>query len=68
MFGFLLKWPILPTLFIFPVFVGLHVHLAHEEEAEARAQFGEAYDRYAGMTPTFVPSWWKRVREPREME
>jgi len=47
MFGFLLKWPILPILFMFPVLVGLYVHLAREEEAEARVQFGKAYDRYA---------------------
>jgi protein-S-isoprenylcysteine O-methyltransferase Ste14 len=65
MLGFLLQWPTLPTLFMFPVLVGLYVHLAHEEEEEARAQFGEAYDRYAAVTPTFFPSWRKRGRESK---
>jgi protein-S-isoprenylcysteine O-methyltransferase Ste14 len=63
MLGFLLQWPTLPTLFMFPVLVGLYVHLAHTEEAEARAQFGEAYDQYAAATPAFIPSWRKRGQE-----
>lgn len=64
MSGFLLQWPTIPTLLMFPMLVGLYVHLAHEEEAEARAQFGEVYDRYAAVTPAFIPSWKKRGREP----
>lgn len=66
MLGFLLQWPTLPTLLMFPVLVGLYILLAHEEEAEARVQFGEAYDRYASVTPAFFPSWRKRVREPTD--
>lgn len=61
MLGFLLQWPTFPTLLMFPVLVGLYILLAYEEEAEARVQFGEAYDRYAAVTPAFFPSWRKRV-------
>jgi protein-S-isoprenylcysteine O-methyltransferase Ste14 len=64
MLGFLLQWPTIPTLLMFPVLVGMYILLAYEEEAEARAQFGEAYDRYAAVTPGFSPSWRKRVRKP----
>jgi len=64
MLAFLLQWPTLPTLFMFPVLVGMYILLAHEEEAETRAQFGEAYDRYAAVTPACIPSWRKRGREP----
>jgi protein-S-isoprenylcysteine O-methyltransferase Ste14 len=64
MLGFLLQWPTIPTLLMFPVLVGMYILLAYEEEAEARAQFGEAYDRYAAATPGFSPSWRKRVRKP----
>ena len=64
MLGFLLQWPTIPTLLMFPVLVGMYILLAYEEEAEARAQFGEAYDRYASVTPGFSPSWRKRVRKP----
>ncbi len=64
MLGFLLQWPTIPTLSMFPVLAGLYVHLAYTEEAEARATFGEAYDRYVAVTPGFFPLGRKRVREP----
>jgi protein-S-isoprenylcysteine O-methyltransferase Ste14 len=47
---------------MFPVLLGLYILLAYEEEAEARVQFGEAYDRYAAVTPAFSPRWSKRVK------
>jgi protein-S-isoprenylcysteine O-methyltransferase Ste14 len=65
MLGFVLQWPTIPTLIMFPVLVGLYIHLAHEEEAEARARFGEAYDQYATETPAFIPSWKKGARQPK---
>ncbi len=66
MLGFLLQWPTIPTLFMFPVLTGLYVHLAYTEEAEARAQFGEIYGRYAAATPAFFPSWGDRRPEPTD--
>jgi protein-S-isoprenylcysteine O-methyltransferase Ste14 len=63
MLGFLLQWPTIPTLLMFPVLVGMYVHLAHKEEAEVRAEFGEAYDRYAEATPAFFPRWKRKSRE-----
>ncbi len=65
MLGFLLQWPTVPTLLMFPVLVGMYILLAHEEEAEACAQFGENYEHYAAVTPAFFPSWRKQVREPK---
>ena len=55
MFGFLLQWPTILTLAMFPVLVGMYVHLAHQEERDARADFGDAYDRYAARTPGWFP-------------
>jgi len=55
MFGFLLQWPTLLTLAMFPVLVWMYVYLARKEEREARAQFGEAYAEYARRVPAFVP-------------
>ncbi|MGQ0668034.1 MAG: methyltransferase family protein [Nitrospiraceae bacterium] len=63
MLGFLLQWPTIPTLLMFPVLVGMYVHLAHKEEAEVRAEFGEAYDRYAMATPAFFPRWTRKSGE-----
>src|SRR5512134_250276 len=55
MFGFLLQWPTLLTLAMFPVLVWMYARLARAEEREAHAQFGEAYAAYAARTPGFVP-------------
>ena len=55
MFGFLLQWPTLLTLLMFPFLVYMYVHLAHTEEREAKQIFGADYDRYAATTPGWFP-------------
>ena len=55
MFGFLLQWPTVLTIVMFPVLVGMYVHLAHSEERTALAEFGEVYDRYAATVPRWIP-------------
>jgi protein-S-isoprenylcysteine O-methyltransferase Ste14 len=55
MLGFLLQWPTLPTLVMFPILVVMYVRLARREEWEALAAFGDAYARYAANTPAFFP-------------
>ena len=55
MFGFLLQWPTLLTLLMFPVLVWMYVRLARQEERDAVAEFGDAYVRYAKRTPAFFP-------------
>jgi Cu+-exporting ATPase len=55
MFGFLLQWPTLVTLVMFPVLVVTYVRLARREEREVRAEFGAAWDAYAAQTPAFFP-------------
>ena len=40
MFGFLLQWPTIPTLAMFPILVVVYVKLAKREEAQAIAEFG----------------------------
>src|SRR5215472_5886983 len=54
MFGFLLQWPTIPTLVMFPVLVAMYVRLARKEEAQARGEFGSAYANYARTVPAFV--------------
>src|SRR4030066_99771 len=41
MFGFLLQWPTLVTLVMFPILVFMYTYLARREEREAIAEFGE---------------------------
>ena len=56
MFGFLLQWPTILTLAMFPVLTVMYVRLARSEEREARAEFGAAYEAYEAEVPAFIPS------------
>jgi protein-S-isoprenylcysteine O-methyltransferase Ste14 len=62
MFGFLLQWPTLLTLAMFPVLAWMYLRLARAEEREVRAAFGDAYDRYAAKTP----AWFPRLSAPAQ--
>jgi protein-S-isoprenylcysteine O-methyltransferase Ste14 len=55
MLGFLLQWPTLPTLAMFPVLVFMYRRLALREEAETAARFGQQYEDYHRRTPAFFP-------------
>ena len=55
MFGFLLQWPTILTLAMFPVLTVMYVKLARDEERDARSEFGEAYAKYAEEVPGFIP-------------
>lgn len=61
MFGFLLQWPTLVTLIMFPILVATYVRLSLKEEKEVEREFGDAYRRYAGGTPRFFPKLGKFV-------
>ena len=60
MAGFLLQWPTIPTLAMFPILVTMYVRLAYREEREVLAEFGSAYAQYAQQTPAFVPAVFKQ--------
>ena len=55
MLGFLLQWPTLPTLVMFPILTVMYVRLALREEKGAEREFGEEWRRYAAITPRFLP-------------
>lgn len=55
MFGFLLQWPTLLTVLMFPVLVYMYVRLARREERDALAQFGKQYEDYMARVPAFFP-------------
>ncbi|MBI5279351.1 MAG: isoprenylcysteine carboxylmethyltransferase family protein [Burkholderiales bacterium] len=55
MFGFLLQWPTLLTLGMFPVLVFMYAFLARKEEGDMDVQFGQEYRQYAARTPRYVP-------------
>ena len=55
MFGFLVQWPTLLTLVMFPVLTFMYAKLAKSEEREAITEFGDAYASYAAEVPAFIP-------------
>lgn len=57
MFGFLLQWPTILTLVMFPVLVTMYVVLARHEERDAIAEFDDLYRAYARDVPAFLPRW-----------
>lgn len=61
MTGFLLQWPTILTVAMFPVLVFIYIGLAKREEASVRKEFGEFYDRYAQKTPAFIPKFGTTV-------
>ena len=63
MLGFLVQWPTLLTLTMFPVLVWMYVRLARAEEREVAEEFGEEWRQWAARTPSWVP--WGRPQVPR---
>jgi protein-S-isoprenylcysteine O-methyltransferase Ste14 len=64
MLGFLLQWPTVLTLLMFPLLVAMYVRLARLEEADGRRTFGAAYDAYAAVTA----AWFPRLGGPRSAD
>ncbi len=62
MLGFLIQWPTLPTLAMFPILVWTYVRLARKEEQEIlSSQFSQIYVCYIESTPRFFP-WFRLSR------
>lgn len=55
MLGFLVQWPTILTLAMFPVLVVMYVKLARAEERESSAAFGDEWRAYVASVPGFLP-------------
>ena len=62
MFGFLLQWPTLITLVMFPALGWVYARLAKAEERDSIAEFGSEYERYRDQTPAFIPAFHQERR------
>lgn len=64
MFGFLVQWPTLVTLIMFPILVTMYALLARREEVDSEVAFGDAWRDYAARTPRFMPRFtgWTPAR------
>jgi len=67
MVGFLLQWPTLPTLVMFPILVAVYRRLAGQEERAVAARFGLTWEDYAHRTPRFIPRLGATTR-PSDIE
>ena len=65
MFGFLMQWPTLLTLLMFPVLVFMYARLAKAEECDSEKAFGDAWRNYASRTPAFIPHGQPNDSTPR---
>lgn len=54
-FGWILHWPSVITLVLWPILVAAYVWLSHREEKFITEEFGDAYRQYARKTPRFFP-------------
>jgi protein-S-isoprenylcysteine O-methyltransferase Ste14 len=53
--GFLIQWPTLLTLILFPFVVTMYYRLAMREEIAVQEKFGDAYRDYRRRVPAFAP-------------
>lgn len=53
--GWVLHWPTVVTLILWPILAGAYVWLSKQEEKEALKEFGSAYGEYKARTKAFIP-------------
>lgn len=58
--GFLIQWPTLITLMMFPILIFAYYKLAMKEERDVESQFGDQYRTYRKKVPAFIPAWGRR--------
>ncbi len=57
--GFMIQWPTLTTLLLWPFVIWMYYRLARKEEQQALEKFPERYREYMEKTPMFFPKWSK---------
>jgi len=58
--GFLLQWPSITTLIMWPILIFAYYRLAMREEREVEKQFGRAFREYKDHVPAFIPKFFNR--------
>lgn len=57
MFGFLLMWPTVLTIAMFPVLLYMYHRLGVREEKDMIKEFGQQYLDYKAKVPAYIPRW-----------
>ena len=55
--GFLMQWPSLTTLIMWPILMFAYYRLAMREEKDVEKIFGKQYEEYRKKVPAFIPKW-----------
>ena len=55
--GFLLQWPTIVTILMWPVLIFAYYRLAMREERDVEQQFAHEYAEYKKRVPAFIPKW-----------
>jgi protein-S-isoprenylcysteine O-methyltransferase Ste14 len=58
--GFMIQWPTLATLILWPFVIWMYVRLARREERDVLQQYPEQYRAYMARTPMFFPNPLRR--------
>jgi protein-S-isoprenylcysteine O-methyltransferase Ste14 len=53
--GFVIQWPTLTTLLLWPFVITMYCRLARREEQDALDRFGQKYREYMERTPMSFP-------------
>jgi protein-S-isoprenylcysteine O-methyltransferase Ste14 len=61
-FNFLLQWPTIVTLAMFPILLVMYWRLALAEERDVTKAFGDEYLAYKAVTPAFIPRFDRKPR------
>ncbi|MGE4545642.1 MAG: isoprenylcysteine carboxylmethyltransferase family protein [Pedobacter sp.] len=60
--GFLVQWPSITTMILWPVLMYTYYRLAMREEKELEKQFGDEFRLYRERVPAFFPQLGKQAR------
>jgi len=63
--GFMIQWPTLTTLILWPFVIWMYVRLAHREEQDALEQHSGEYRACMERTPMFIPRLFGRSEQVR---
>lgn len=58
--AFMIQWPTLTTLILWPFVIAMYVRLARREEQDVLQKYPEKYREYMQRTPMFFPRLWSR--------
>ena len=67
MLGFLLQWPTILTVAMFPVLLLMYARLAIKEEGDMQTAIGDRYSGYAAVVPRFIPHWRSETSRTRSL-